>query len=137
MNLRTNGDTYIMELLLIPAAIASGCHRPLLRWWKTARPCTAKVSANGSELRAICGRLVVITARIKCTAVVVLDAVACNKFCRQNSENTNVTDSPQRIYRESKVAEGKYPCLSAWYFDIKFQCLYTVYTVYETLEFSH
>ena len=67
-----------MELLLIPAAIASGCHRPLLRWWKTARPCTAKVSANGSELRAICGRLVVITACIKCTAVVLLDAVATN-----------------------------------------------------------
>ena len=68
------GDIYTMELLLIPAAIASGCHRPLLRWLKTARPCTA----NGSELSAICGRLVVITARIKCTAVVVLDAVATN-----------------------------------------------------------
>ena len=67
-----------MELLLIPAVIASGCHRPLLRWLKTARPCTAKVSANSSKLRVICGRLVVITARIKCTAVVVLDAVATN-----------------------------------------------------------
>ena len=84
-----------MELLLIPAAIASGCHRPLLRWSKTARPCTAKVSANGSELCAICGRLVVITARIKCTAV---GRIGCgsNKFCRQNSESTNVTDSPQQ-----------------------------------------
>ena len=65
-----------MELLLIPAAIASGCHRPLLRW--LARLCAAKVSANGSEFGAICGRLVVITARIKCTAMVELKAIATN-----------------------------------------------------------
>ena len=84
-----------MELLLIPAVIASGCHRPLLDWWKTARPCTAKVSANGSEFHAICGRFVVITARIKCTAMVVLKAIAMN-FVGRYSESTNVTNSPQQ-----------------------------------------
>ena len=59
-------------LLLLPATKASGCHRPLLRWLKTVRPCTAKVITSCSELCAICGRLVVIAARIKlcceCTA---------------------------------------------------------------------
>ena len=47
-----------MELLLIPAAIASGCRRPLLRWWKIARPCTVMVSANGPRfVRSAAGLL--------------------------------------------------------------------------------
>jgi len=38
-------------------------HLPPLRWLKTVRPCTPKVSASSSELREICNRFVAIAAR--------------------------------------------------------------------------